>query len=174
MKRNLISVIILAFSIINFIMLAIIIFTVIPTNKKTDNLITSIASIIDLSVEDKEEADGGKKVDLADLYVYTLSKEDTVTLKKTDEDTHFAVIQIAISMNMKSDDYKKYSPEEDAGIKSKESVIQSTVDNVISKYTAEECLNNKDAITKECKEAVKDLFNSDVIYDVSFSKYVVS
>lgn len=174
MKRNLISVIILAFSIINFILLAIIVFTVIPTNKKTNNLITSIASIIDLSVENKEGSAGGEKVDLSNLYVYTLSKEDTVTLKSTDGETHYAVVQIAVSMNMKSKDYKKYDPADEAGITSKESVIQSTVDGVLSKYSAEECQNNKEAITKECKEAVKKLFNSDVVYDVSFSKYVIS
>ena len=174
MKRNLISVIILAISIINFIMLAVLIFSVVPSTKKTDNLISSIASIVDLSLEDGDKKYAHEKVDLSDLYIYTLSKEDTVTLKSTDGEAHYAVVQATISMDKTSKDYKKYDPATEEGIKSKESVIESKIVDIISKYTAEECNANKEAITEECTNAVKDLFDSDVIYEVSFSKYVVS
>ena len=174
MKRNLISVIILAISIINFIMLAVLIFSVIPSTKKTDNLIASIASIVDLSVENSEEKENQKKVDLSDLYIYTLTKEDTITLKSTDGEPHYAVVQASVSMDKTSKDYKKYDPTSDEGIKSKESVIESKIVDIISQYTVEECNTNKDAITKECTKAIKELFDSDVIYEVSFSKYVVS
>lgn len=173
MKRNLISVIILALSIVNFILLAIIVFTVIPTTKKTDNLITSIASIVDLSVDNNKKDGKSKKVALSDLYVYTLTNEDTITLQSNDGDSHYAVVKVALSMNMKSDDYSTYDPTSDSGITTKESVIESTISDIISKYTVEECRTNKKAITEECKKAIQDLFDSDVIYDVSFSKYIL-
>ncbi len=173
MKRNLISVIILAFSIINFILLAIIVFTVIPTNKKTDNLITSIASIIDLSVENTGEEEG-EVVPIEKLYPYTLTNEQTVNLKSANGEEHMAVFQITVSMNTESKDYKKYDPTTDEGIKSKESIIESTVIDIISSHTAEECQNNKAQVTEECKKAVKEIFKSDVIYDLSFNKFLIS
>jgi flagellar FliL protein len=155
-------------------MLAIIVFTIIPTTKKTDNLITSIASIVDLSVEGAGEDGAVPAVALSDLEIYTLSEEETISLKSSDGDSHFAVVQVTLSLNTESDDYKTYDPSSDSGISSKEGVIKSAIDDVVGKYSAQECLDNKDAITEECKEAVKGLFNSDVIYDVSFSKYVIS
>lgn len=173
MKRNLISVIILALSIINFIMLAIIVFTVIPTNKKTDNLITSIASIIDLSVENSGE-ESGAQVALTDLTIYTLADDMIISLKSDDGDTHYATVKVAISMNTTSDDFKTYDPAADTGISAKDSVIMSTVDGIISKYSAAECTEKKEEIAAECSQAIKDLFKSDVIYDVSFSKYLIS
>jgi flagellar FliL protein len=103
-----------------------------------------------------------------------LSEEETISLKSSDGDSHFAVVQVTLSLNTESDDYKTYDPSSDSGISSKEGVIKSAIDDVVGKYSAQECLDNKDAITEECKEAVKGLFNSDVIYDVSFSKYVIS
>ena len=75
----------------------------------------------------------------------------------------------------KSDDYKTYDPTTDTGIKSYESVIQSTVNSVIKNYSAEDCNTKQDEIREEVKKQIKKLFNnSDVIYDVSFSKFSVS
>lgn len=173
MKRNLISVIILAFSIINFILLAIIVFTVIPTNKKTDNLITKIASIIDTSLESVGE-DTIEQVPLSDQTIYTSQEDSTITLKSTGEDKHYVQVRLAIALNKKSKDFKKYDPSADTGIGSYESTIQSAVRSEIEKYTPEECTNNAEQIEENCKKAIKDLFNSDVIYDVTFSKFVVS
>lgn len=173
MKRNLISVIILAFSIINFILLAIIVFTVIPTNKKTDNLITSIAGIIDTSLENAGE-DKVEQVPLSDQVIYTSQEDSTITLKSEGDDKHYVQVRLAIALNKKSRDFKTFDPSADTGIGSYESAIQSAVRSEIEKYTPEECTNNAEQIETNCKQAVKDLFDSDVIYDVTFSKFVVS
>lgn len=173
MKRNLISVIILAISIINLILLSIIVFTVIPTNKKTDNLITSIASIVDLSVDGNGESSA--EIPLTDITPYNMTDDTQVSLPSSGEETHYAVVHLVVSMNNKSDDYKTYDPTTDTGIKSYESVIQSTVNSVIKNYSAEDCNTKQDEIREEVKKQIKKLFNnSDVIYDVSFSKFIVS
>ena len=83
MKRNLISVIILAISIINLILLSIIVFTVIPTNKKTDNLITSIASIVDLSVDGDGESSA--EIPLSDVTPYNMTDDTQVSLPSSVE-----------------------------------------------------------------------------------------
>jgi flagellar FliL protein len=176
MKRNLISVIILAFSIINFILLAVIVFTVVPTNKKTANLITDIASIINLTLENGNGEAATGTVAISDISPYELANENTVTLK-TGEDghVHYAVIKVMISMNTTSEDYKTYDPSAETGIGSKSSIIESTVQDIVGSHSYEECAANKEAVRQECVEAVKKLFNnSDVIYDVSFSKWVLS
>ncbi len=175
MKRNLISVIILAFSIINFILLAIIVFTVIPTNKKTDNLISDIASVINLTLENKSGEHIAEGVSLDQLTPYELPNEDTVTLKSEDGTAHYAVIKIMISMNTGSDDFKTYDPAAETGIGSKSSIIESTIQNIVGSHSYEDCVSNKEAIRQECTDAVRNLFNgSDVIYEVQFSKWVLS
>ncbi|MCR4716841.1 MAG: flagellar basal body-associated FliL family protein [Lachnospiraceae bacterium] len=176
MKRNLISVIILAFSIINFILLAIIVFTVIPTNKKTANLITDIASIIDLTLESSnKDGEGTGEVSLDMLTPYELPNENTVTLNSTDGTAHYAVIKVMISMNSGSEDYKTYDPAAETGIASKSSIIESTIQDIVGSHSYEDCVSNKEGIRQECLTAVKKLFNdSDVIYDVQFSKWVLS
>lgn len=176
MKRNLISVIILALCIINFIMNAIIIFTVLPTNKKTNDLVTSIASIVDLSVENKEGESNAGEVKLSDITTFTPEEDETVSLKSDGSGTdHYAQLRVTVSLNTKSEDFATYDPASDTGITSKQSLIEAAIQDVFSNYTAEECRDNKAQITEECKEAVKKLFNnSDVIYDVTFSKYVIA
>ena len=57
MKKNLMTVIILALVLVNLVLTAILAFTIIPQTRKSNQLIDKIASAIDLELED-----GGNKI----------------------------------------------------------------------------------------------------------------
>ena len=52
MKKNLMTVIILALVLVNLVLTAILAFTIIPQTRKSNQLIDKIASAIDLELED--------------------------------------------------------------------------------------------------------------------------
>ena len=54
MKKNLMTVIILALVLVNLVLTAILAFTIIPQTRKSNQLIDKIASAIDLELEAKE------------------------------------------------------------------------------------------------------------------------
>ena len=51
MKKNILTIVIMAASIINLILSAVLIFSVMPTMNKTSNLIDKVSSVIDLEIE---------------------------------------------------------------------------------------------------------------------------
>ena len=52
MKRNLLSIIILALLVVNIVMTAVMMFTIVPANKKTISLVGDIASAMKLELSD--------------------------------------------------------------------------------------------------------------------------
>ena len=57
MKRNMLAIVILAATLVNIALTALMLFTVIPKAQRTDALIQKICSIIDLELEDPDAAD---------------------------------------------------------------------------------------------------------------------
>ncbi len=55
MKKNILTIVIMAASIINLVLTAVLIFSVMPAMNKTSNLIDKVASVIDLEIESKNE-----------------------------------------------------------------------------------------------------------------------
>ena len=51
MKKNMLAVLILILTIVNITLTAVLMFTVLPNAKQTDNLITRLMQIIDLELE---------------------------------------------------------------------------------------------------------------------------
>ena len=60
MKKNLMTVIILALVLVNLVLTAILAFTIIPQTRKSNQLIDKIASAIDLELEDGRSSSGGR------------------------------------------------------------------------------------------------------------------
>ena len=83
MKKNLISVIILALMIVNIVLTAIMMISVLGTNKKTADLVTDIASAISLDLGEGNEGEKIEMVSMADTETYTIS-EMRILLKRDD------------------------------------------------------------------------------------------
>ncbi len=76
------------------------------------------------------------------------------------------VCRIALSLNSKDEDYKKYNAD---NISTFEPYIKQAIEGVVSSYDQEYCVNNRDELKQEILKAVQDWMGSKVIYDISIS-----
>ena len=84
MKKNLMTVIILALVLVNLVLTAILAFTIIPQTRKSNQLIDKIASAIDLELEDGSGKDTAA-VPVEDIEVYDIESSFTVNLSPSDK-----------------------------------------------------------------------------------------
>ena len=85
MKKNLMSVLILALVLANLILTAILMISVVPQSKKANELITKVCSAIDLELESGKE-EGAIDVPMSQIEEVKLSDGEkmTINLKNTD------------------------------------------------------------------------------------------
>lgn len=171
MKKNLISVIILALLLVNVILTAIMMFGITNTNKKTAAIVTDIASVLQIELDNGTEEKEEVVVSMADTKPYDLSEEMTITLKKSaDASDHFALVSITLSMNMKDEGYKTYGET----ISEKEGIIKGIINNTFSKYTLEDLKSDEDysIIRADLLKQIQAKFESEFIFDIAFSNIV--
>lgn len=167
MKKNLISIIILALLIVNIALTAVMMFSVTSASKKTAALVDNISTALNLELA--SSADGEEEettVPMSDIATYDISESMTIPLK-TEEDgkSHFCIVSVTLSMNKQADGYKTYG----ANISEKESLIKSEINSVISQYTLTEARDNQDKMREEILGRIQAMFDSDFIFNVSFS-----
>lgn len=169
MRKNILTVIILAITLINAILTGVLIFVIVPASNKTTRLVNRVAQIIDLELEDQNGED--KEISVADLVIYNLDEELTVNLKDSgDRQTHYALVTVSLSMNSKHSDYKIYSEK----MRDYDGVIKDIIADEIEKYTKDKVLEKKDEIKKAVLTRLHEYFKSDFITNVNFGKMVVS
>ena len=171
MKKNLISVIILALLIVNIVLTAIMMFSVTGTARKTSALVDDITRALNLELTAKGDA-GAAAVPMSDIATYDIEKM-TIELKRgegeAEGEQHFFVGAITLSMNTKHEDYKTYGEE----MESRQSLIKSEITDVISSYTSEEARNNQDGMKADILERIQTMFNSEFIFNVAFSDIII-
>ena len=165
MKKNLISVLILALVLANLIMTGILTFTIIPQTKKSNELIDKVCNAIHLELESGESI----SVPIDKIYVHNLADEFTCNLKKgEDGKDHFALFKVGFSLNTESEEY-----DEGAGVESltsKETIIRDYVNSIVSRYTIDEFnADGNYAVKQEILKAMQGLFGAEFIVGVSFS-----
>ena len=168
MKKNLISIIILALLIVNIVLTAIMMFRVTGTATKTSALVDNITRALNLELTAKGDA-GASAVPISDIATYDIA-EMTIELQQDAEgEQHFFVGSITLSMNTKDKDYKTYGGD----MESRESLIKSEITDVISSYTVEDARSNQDTIKSEILERIQTLFNSEFVFNVAFSDILI-
>lgn len=169
MKKNTLNIIILTLGIINLVLNVLIIFSVIPTANKTNNLITKVAGIIDLELN--EELGGEAEVLPIDkIDNRTLTNADgkntiTVSIPGNDGKNHYAVVTVVVSLNMQHEDYETLS----ASFDNATTLMASKVDAIVSEYSYETASSYKSEMQGKILQEFRTLFQSDMIYDVSLS-----
>lgn len=169
MKKNLFSIMIMALLVVNIVMNAVMMFTIIPANKKTVALVGNIASVMNLELTDPLAAGGEAEeqvVSVDDTATYDIEEGMTIALKKSEDDTaHYAIVEISLCMNTKDKDYKTYG----ATIAEKESMIQNTIIDAFGSYTYEEAeALGTTGLQNAVLEKVQALYDSKFIYKVAF------
>ncbi len=174
MKKNLLSILILALLIVNIALTAVMMVSVIGTNSKTGELVSSIAAVMNLEYYDPDgEASNG--VPLSQTATYSLADRLMIQLKPSvgpdgTEKDGMILFYMSLAMDTEHKDYEKLGqPETLAGL---EIQIKDTVASVVQEYTEQECRENFDQIKEEILVALQDLFQSNFIYRVSISDVI--
>lgn len=169
MKKNLLTILILAMLIVNLILTGVIMFSTVSANRKTVALVNSIATVLNLETGTTADGAGADteevSVSMADTEMYDIADAMTIALKKgADGETHYAMVEVSLSMNTKDKGYKSYG----ATMSTKESLIKSEIIDVISSYTKEEAEADKKGIEEAILKRIQDMFDSQFVYDVAF------
>lgn len=169
MKKNLISIIILALMIVNIVLTAIMMFSVVGASKKTAALVDNIATAMDLELAASSEGEAAEGVvSMADTETYSFADNMTIPLKKSegDDKDHYCIVSITLSINTKADGYKEYGSAEN--LATREGLIKDEINGVFARYTMEEARDNQEIIKKEIIDRIQQMFDSKFIYNVSF------
>lgn len=171
MKKNLLTILILALLIVNLVLTGIIMFSTVSANRKTVALVNNIATVLNLEVGPTEAEAGAEEpveVSMADTEMYDIADPMTIALKKgadgADGADHYAMVEVSLSMNTKDKDYKDNS----AMMTTKESLIKSEIIDVIGSYTKEEAEVDKKGMEEAILKRIQDMFDSQFVYDVAF------
>lgn len=165
MKKNLLSVLILVLLVVNIILSVVMMTSVIGTNKKTGELITSIATVLKIELYNP----GGvavTDVPMSETEVYNISKL-MIPVSKADGKQGYVIFDLGLQQNIKHKDYKKNGGTEK--LASYEGLIKDAVNVVVSGYTQEEFRQDVEGVRAEILKAIQELFESDFIYRVSIS-----
>lgn len=167
MKKNLMSVIILALVAVNVVLTGIIMFSTVSANRKTIALVDDIAAILNLELE--KTAEGGEEAEPEMVLpenseVYDIADAMTIALKSSDGKDHYALCSVSFSINKEDPDYKTYQPLFSA----KESKIKSEIIEVVGQYTKEEAQANVHGIEEAILKKVQEMFDSKFVYEAYF------
>ena len=162
MKKNLLSIVILALVIVNLALTGVMMFSTMSANQKTTALVNQIATILDFEVKAEAEEAGPS---IFDTDTYNIQDEMVITLKPGgDSVDHYAIVSVSLSLDKTDENYEQYQPL----IAEKESKIVSVISSVFGQYTKEEASANSQAIANEILNKLQDMFESKFIYEVYF------
>ncbi|MCM1496986.1 MAG: flagellar basal body-associated FliL family protein [Clostridium sp.] len=179
MKKNLITVIILALCVVNLILNVMIVFVCMPSAKKTNTLITEIASVLNLELE--SEGEDQPKVALKDMKTYDVEAQ-VVNLKDGGDvaaegegaegekaESHYVQLGLTLGLDGASKDYEDLNAVLSAGS------VFDVARNIIQNYTFEEVKSQEvqEDIKKQILEGLQEKYGTQCIYSVSFSKFTV-
>ena len=169
MKKNLMSVLILALVLANLILTAILMISVVPQTKKANELITKVCSAIDLEIQ--SGTSGNLKVPVEQVETVQIVTSDTpmtVNLKDSADGTtgHFAVISVSLALDTKHDDYK-----DAATVTAKADLIKDEIRRVVSSHTLEDMKSDTQGVKEEILKSLQKMFGSDYIVSIAFPTY---
>ena len=165
MKKNLMSVVILALVLVNLILTAILTITVLPETKKANELITQVCSAINLELESGSVKSDASSVPIDKLATYDISDSMTINLKDSgDGKEHYAVITVSLFMNKDSKGYKSFGE----SMEEKKNLVMSEITSVVSGFTYDEFKSDQQGVQDAIVADLQKLFDSYFIVSVGF------
>lgn len=166
MKKNLITVIILALCVVNLILNVMLVFVCMPSARKTNKLITEIASVLDLELEKDDEQ---QTVVLENMDSFNIEAQ-VVNLKDDGSgDSHYVQMGLTLELDKSSKDYETLT----GVLESASGAVFDEARNVVQNYTYAEVSNQEtqEEIKKQILENLQKKYATQCIYNVSFSKF---
>jgi flagellar FliL protein len=172
MKKNLISVIILALTVANLVLTALLVFTILPETKKANQLIDSVCQAIDLDLN-SGAAGSSTSIPIDQIETYTVNDGESMTINlRTDAKadgsagtSYYAILVVSLSLNVESDNYEKYSP---TVLAEKETIIQDDIRQIVSQYSKDELDADPQTVKDEILADMQSMFGADYVVGVNF------
>ena len=164
MKKNLMSILILALLVVNIVLTAIMMFSVTGAMKSTTALVGDIAAVLALELDMGGE--DSQRPSMENTEVYDIASLTTSLKGDGSDSAHYAAVSVSLQMDSTHDDFSKYGGE---SMTAKDSIIRAAIVEVISSHTLAEFQNDTDGIRNEILAKLQKIYQSDFIYDVVFS-----
>ncbi len=168
MKKNILTIVIMACTVLNLVLNIIIIFSIVPASNKTNKLVDKVASVIDLELEKEEENDYDVINDLEE-YEIKFDNKQTINLKQGDDgQSHYVILEgVSVSFNKEADDYSDIS----SSVKEKTSVyVVDCVKEAISEQTIQTL--NETTVKELALAKIQELYNSKCIVGITLLGYM--
>ncbi len=170
MKKNIFSVIITALTVINVVLTAILFFVMLPTFNKTNNLLTNVASVLNIELDADDPAKGDSNYKLSDLQSIPVAweSESTYNMKTgTDGKAHFAQLKgYTLYLNKEADDFDDVNE----ALSADTAQITSIIPTVMERHTFDEA--SQDLVQKEILEEIEKLLDSKVVVRIALDGFV--
>ena len=161
MKKNLITVIILALCVVNLILNVMLVFVCMPSAKKTNNLITDIASVLELDLESNDEQ---PTVELENMDNFNIEAQ-VVNLKNDESgDSHYVQMGLTLGLDKSSEDYETLK----TVLEGASGAVFDEARNVVQNYTYGEVSNQ--ATQEEIKKQILDNLQKKYATECIYSK----
>ena len=168
MKKNLMTLIILALVVVNLVLTAILMFTIVPQTQKANEMITKVCEAIDLELN-SGAATGLSNLPIDRIETYDVAAGETLTVNL--KGGGYAVIGVVISVDNESETYTGKNGTE--YLSSKESIIKGSIIEIVGNYTKEELGESKEGVKSELLKNLKKTFGADYVVGVEFTKFTM-
>ena len=130
-------------------------------------MITAVCGAIDLELN-SGAATGLSNLPIDQITPYQVNGGESITtnLRSKDSKNHYVIVTVSLSLNNKSDNFTKYSPEV---LAEKDDIIQDDIIQILGGYTIEEFNNNVAEVKAQILLDMQSMFGSDYIVGVNFS-----
>lgn len=168
MKKNLITVIILALCIINLVFNILLVFVFMPSATKTNKLITQISEILDLEIASQSNGDGS--FDVGNLAAFQMETGMVNLAADGTDSNHIVQYGLTINLDTTSNDYDKVN----SNVEASTALIFDIARNAIGQYSYKEVIdiNIQNQIKEQILIDLKETFNTECIHSVSFYNWV--
>ena len=176
MKKNLLSILILVLLIVNIALTSVMMISVISTNKKTAELVISIAMAMHMELY-TPGGEAATEVPISETETYVMAEmmiplafstvvgeDGSIT---TSSKQNYIMFTPSILQNTKHEDYKDLGGAEKMA--AVDSVIQDVINSVVGQHTLEDCQSDFESIREEILKEVQSLFDSSFVYKIAIT-----
>lgn len=171
MKKNILAIIILAATLVNLTLSAVMLFVYLPNAQKMNTLITKIYEVIDIELESPLPSEKTDPVLATDLEPILIGENMAIALSKgEDGKVHYIQVTASVVLNTKAKDYKTIQPL----MESQSARIKEIIQDCIGDLTYENHQDSKDLVKEEILQKLQQEFDTDCIYRIDFGLYLAS
>lgn len=167
MKKNILTIVIMAVTVLNLVLTIIMVFSIVPAANKTNKLTDKVATVLDMELEKEEEEEYSYKQ--LESYDISFDNKQTINLKQEpgDNTSHYVILEgVSVSFNKEADDYKDISE----AVKASSVYVVDCVKEAISEQTIKTL--NENEVKELALKKIQEFYNSKCIARLSLPGYM--